>query len=93
MFAPMKFIEALQANHAKLLAMSALLTTTMVNMKTTMEALQTAGIRDHVKVIIGGAPLSQKYADQIGADGYAATAVGAVSVAERLLGIKGICCG
>jgi corrinoid protein of di/trimethylamine methyltransferase len=86
--APMKFIEALQTNHAKLLAMSALLTTTMVNMKTTMEALQTAGIRDQVKVIIGGAPLSQEYADQIEADGYAATAVGAVGVAERLLGIK-----
>jgi 5-methyltetrahydrofolate--homocysteine methyltransferase len=86
--APMKFIEALQTNHAKLLAMSALLTTTMVNMKTTMEVLQTAGIRDQVKVIIGGAPLSQEYANQIGADGYAATAVGAVSVAESLLGVK-----
>jgi corrinoid protein of di/trimethylamine methyltransferase len=85
--APMKFVEALQTNNAKLLAMSALLTTTMVNMKTTMGVLEASGIRDQVKVIIGGAPLSQEYADQIGANGYAATAVGAVNVVERLLGI------
>jgi 5-methyltetrahydrofolate--homocysteine methyltransferase len=85
---PMKFIEALQTNNANLLAMSALLTTTMVNMKTTMDALEATGIRDQVKVIIGGAPLSKEYADQIGADGYAATAVGAVNVVESLLGVK-----
>jgi 5-methyltetrahydrofolate--homocysteine methyltransferase len=85
--APDKFVEAVKNQGAKLVAMSALLTTTMRNMKLTMETLEAAGLRDQVKVMIGGAPLSREFADQIGADGYAATAVGAVYEAERLLGL------
>jgi corrinoid protein of di/trimethylamine methyltransferase len=86
--APDKFVEAVTTHRAKLVAMSALLTTTMRSMKLTMESLQAAGMRDQVKVMIGGAPLSREYADQIGAEGYASTAVGAVYEAERLLGVK-----
>jgi 5-methyltetrahydrofolate--homocysteine methyltransferase len=84
---PEKFVEAVKSQGAKLLAMSALLTTTMRNMKITMETLEAAGLRGQVKVMIGGAPLSREFADQIGAEGYASTAVGAVYEAERLLGV------
>jgi 5-methyltetrahydrofolate--homocysteine methyltransferase len=63
--------------------MSALLTTTMPSMKTTIEALKQAGVRDKVKVLIGGAPITQKYADEIGADGYSENAVGAVALAKK----------
>ena len=66
--------------------MSALLTTTMPSMKTTIEALKQAGVRDQVKVLIGGAPITQKYAEEIGADGYSDNAPGAVSLARRALG-------
>jgi 5-methyltetrahydrofolate--homocysteine methyltransferase len=65
--------------------MSALLTTTMPNMKTTIEALEAAGVRDKVKVIIGGAPITDAYAKQIGADGYASDASRAVSLAKALM--------
>ena len=65
--------------------MSALLTTTMVNMKTTIEYLSEQGLRDEVKVIIGGAPITSDYADQIGADGFAADASRAVSVGKLLI--------
>lgn len=82
---PEKFVQAVKVHDARLVAMSALLTTTMPSMKRTMEALQAAGLRDQVKVMVGGAPLSREFADQIGAEGYAPTAVGAVSEAERLL--------
>jgi methanogenic corrinoid protein MtbC1 len=54
-------------------------------MKTTIESLKQAGVRDKVKVLIGGAPITQKYADEIGADGYSETAVGAVGVAKKVL--------
>jgi len=63
--------------------MSALLTTTMPSMKTTIDALKQAGVREKVKVLIGGAPITQKYADEIGADGYSENAVGAVALAKR----------
>ncbi len=82
---PERFVEAIKEHGAGLVAMSALLTTTIANMKLTMGALEAAGLRHQVKVMIGGAPISQEFADQIGADGYAATAVGAVYEAERLL--------
>lgn len=82
-----KFLQALDEHNAKILAMSALLTTTMKNMEQTMEALKASGMRSQVKVMIGGAPLSLEFAKQIGADGYAATAVGAVYEAERLLAV------
>jgi len=82
---PEKFVSEAQASGAQIVAMSALLTTTMTNMKTTVEALKAAGVRDSVKVLIGGAPVTDAYAQQIGADGYAADASRAVAVAKSLL--------
>jgi len=83
---PERFIEAAKSNNAQIIAMSALLTTTMPNMKVTIEAIKAAGIRDNVKVMIGGAPITQSYADQIGADGFAEDASRAVVKAKSLLG-------
>lgn len=83
--APEKFIQAVREHHPQVVAMSALLTTTLPSMRVTVEALQAAGLRDQVRVIIGGAPISREYANQIGAEGYAATAVSAVDEVERLL--------
>ncbi len=80
---PEKFVEA--AKEAKIIGMSALLTTTMPAMKTTIDAIKAAGIRDTVKIIVGGAPLTQAYADQIGADGYAPDAASAVDSANELI--------
>lgn len=80
-----RFVESAKNEDVNLVGMSALLTTTMTNMKGVIEGLKAAGIRDRVKVIIGGAPVSQAYADQIGADGYAADAATGVDVAKRLL--------
>jgi corrinoid protein of di/trimethylamine methyltransferase len=81
---PDKFITAVKERKASMIAMSALLTTTMSSMKTTVEAFKNAGIRDTVKILIGGAPVTQKYADEIGADGYSSNANGAVALARRL---------
>jgi len=81
--APEKFIETVNAKQANIVAMSALLTTTMPAMKTTIDALKQAGVRNKVKVLIGGAPITQKYADEIGADGYSESAVGAVALAKK----------
>jgi len=83
---PGKFVEAVRAEKPHLLALSALLTTTMPNMQATINALVKAGLRDQVKVIIGGAPLTDKYAQQIGADGFAADAGRAVALAKSLVG-------
>jgi 5-methyltetrahydrofolate--homocysteine methyltransferase len=83
---PEKFIEVVKEKKANIIAMSALLTTTMPAMKTTIEAMRAAGVRDQVKVLIGGAPISQKYAEEIGADGYSETAVGAVGLARKAVG-------
>ncbi len=80
-----RFVESAKDENADLLGMSALLTTTMLNMKTVIQGLKEAGIRESVKVIIGGAPVTQAYADQIGADGYAADAATGVDVAKKLL--------
>jgi 5-methyltetrahydrofolate--homocysteine methyltransferase len=82
---PEKFITALNERHAGLVAMSALLTTTMNSMKTTVEALKAAGVRNKVKIMIGGAPVTQKYADEIGADGYSSNANAAVALARKLV--------
>jgi 5-methyltetrahydrofolate--homocysteine methyltransferase len=82
---PEKFVDAVKTNDADLIAMSALLTTTMPNMKTTIEALKQAGLREKVKVMIGGAPVTSKYAEDIGADGYAPDASKAVSLAKSLV--------
>jgi len=81
-----KFVEAVQTKNVDIIAMSALLTTTMPNMKSTVEALNAAGLRDKVKVMIGGAPVTDAYAKQIGADGYSSDASRAVSLAKSLVG-------
>jgi len=85
---PEKFITAAQDNKASLVAMSALLTTTMGSMKSTIEAMKAAGVRDKVKIMIGGAPITQRYADEIGADGYSSNANAAVALARRFSGIE-----
>jgi 5-methyltetrahydrofolate--homocysteine methyltransferase len=84
--APEKFVEALQGEDVKILALSALLTTTMPNMKTTIDAVKSAGLRSKIKVMVGGAPLSDAYAREIGADGYAPDASRAVGLAKSLVG-------
>jgi 5-methyltetrahydrofolate--homocysteine methyltransferase len=81
---PEKFVTFLQEQEADIVALSALLTTTMPNMKATIEALRQAGLRERVKVIIGGAPVTDSYAQQIGADGYSPDASRAVSLAKSL---------
>jgi 5-methyltetrahydrofolate--homocysteine methyltransferase len=83
---PEKFIEAIR-NGARVVAISALLTTTMVNMKSTIEAIKAAGLRDKTFVVIGGAPITQTYADEIGADGYASDASSAVRKIRELIGV------
>jgi 5-methyltetrahydrofolate--homocysteine methyltransferase len=83
---PEKFVEAVQNTGAQMIAMSALLTTTMPNMRTTIEALKAAGLRGKVKIMVGGAPLTQQYANEIGADGYAPDASRAVALAKSLVG-------
>ena len=82
---PEKFVEAAR-NGADYIAMSALLTTTMPNMKTTIEALKTAGLRDRVKVLVGGAPVTDSFAKQIGADGFAPDASQAARLALSYVG-------
>ena len=84
--APEKFVEDVKEHDATIVGISALLTTTMGAMKDTIDALTEAGYRDKVKVIIGGAPVTQKYADEIGADGYAADAGSASKLAKSLAG-------
>jgi 5-methyltetrahydrofolate--homocysteine methyltransferase len=83
---PERFVEAAQQKGADIVALSALLTVTMPAMKTTIQALEAAGVRDRVKVLIGGAPVTQEYAEQIGADGYGSSAAAAVPLARRVLG-------
>jgi 5-methyltetrahydrofolate--homocysteine methyltransferase len=84
---PEMFVDSVKEKGVGVIALSALLTTTMPAMQDTIEALEAAGIRDQVKVIIGGAPVTQKFADQIGADGYAADAASGVDAAKSSLGI------
>jgi len=79
---PELFVNAVKEANANLVAMSALLTTTMPAMKDTVEALKEAGVRERVKILIGGAPVTQRYADEIGADGYGESAPAAVSLAK-----------
>ena len=82
---PDQFVKAAQEDSANVIAMSALLTTTMGSMRDTVAALETAGIRDKTRVMIGGAPVTQSYADEIKADGYAPDAATAVEKAKALL--------
>jgi 5-methyltetrahydrofolate--homocysteine methyltransferase len=83
--APEKFVEAARTQGAQIVALSALLTTTMPSMKSTIEALIAAGLRAQVKVMIGGAPITQDYANQIGADGFSPDASRAVATAKSLI--------
>ncbi len=83
---PSKFVEAVKTHHPQLIGLSALLTTTMPSMKKIIDALQEAGLRGQVKVLIGGAPVTEAYASQIGADGYAPDASSAARKAKALMG-------
>ena len=78
------FVDKVKETGAGILGLSALLTTTMTIQRDVIKALEEAGIRDQVKVLIGGAPISQEWADNIGADGYAEDAIGAVDLAKKL---------
>ena len=80
-----KFVEAVKEHKPNIIGMSALLTTTMINMAEVIKALEAAGLRDKVKIMIGGAPITQNYADQIGADGYSPDAASAVDNAKSFI--------
>ena len=82
---PEEFVKAVRDNDADAVAMSTLMSTSMANMGNVIEALKEAGLRDKVKVIIGGGPISQGFCDKIGADGYSRTATEAVKLLDRLL--------
>ncbi|KJR49340.1 5-methyltetrahydrofolate--homocysteine methyltransferase [Desulfosporosinus sp. I2] len=79
------FVKAVKEHKPQVIGMSALLTTTMLSMKDTIEALKEEGLRDSVKIIVGGAPISQGFADEIGADGYAPDAAAATDLCKRLI--------
>jgi 5-methyltetrahydrofolate--homocysteine methyltransferase len=83
--APELFTQAAAARNANLVALSALLTVTMPSMKTTIDAFRAAGLREKVKIMVGGAPVTQQYADAIGADGYSDSAGSAVALARKLV--------
>ena len=83
---PDQFVDAVQNKGVNIVALSALLTTTMPSMKLIIDNLQSAGVRDRVKVMIGGAPVTEQYAKEIGADGYSDNANGAVNLARSLVG-------
>ena len=82
-----QFVVQVREHNADIVALSALLTTTMLHQRDVIEHLVEAGLRDRVKVMVGGSPVTQAWADQIGADGFAEDAAGAVTVAKRLMGI------
>jgi corrinoid protein of di/trimethylamine methyltransferase len=81
-----KFIDVAKAEDADIIGMSALLTTTMVKQKTVIEKLEEAGLRGRVKVMVGGAPVTQEWATRIGADGFSPDAIGSVNIAKHLMG-------
>jgi len=83
---PERFIEAVKTTKADIVALSALLTVTMPSMKTTIDAIKRAGIRDQVRIMIGGAPVTRQFANEIGADGYSENAGAAVALARTLVG-------
>jgi len=84
---PEKFVEAVKTFHPQIVCMSALLTTTMTSMPVTVEAIKQAGLRDQVKIMVGGAPVTDAYAKQIGADGYAQDASAAARLAQTYIKI------
>ena len=83
---PARFVAAIEEHRPELVGLSALLTTTMPGMKTTLDAVQAAGLRERVKVMVGGAPVTEGFARSIGADGHADNAASAVDLARRLIG-------
>ncbi len=83
---PQQFVEAVRQTNANVVGLSALLTTTLLNQETVILTLQEAGLRDRVKVIVGGAPASPEWAQEIGADGYAENATDAVRVVKEMVG-------
>ena len=83
---PDEFIDAVEEHEAKVLGMSALLTTTMPNMGITIEAFIDADMRDEVQIMVGGAPVTQEFADDMGADGYGKDALACVALAKHLAG-------
>jgi len=83
-----KFMAAVEENEVPLMGMSALLTTTMPNMGKTIEAFIDADLRDQVKIMVGGAPVTQEFADEMGADGYGKDAMACVALAKRLMGVE-----
>jgi 5-methyltetrahydrofolate--homocysteine methyltransferase len=84
--APEAFVQAIKEFQPRIVGLSALLTTTMRAMQSTIKAIEEAGLRDKVRIMIGGAPVTQAFADQIGADGYASNAASAAELAKRLVG-------
>jgi 5-methyltetrahydrofolate--homocysteine methyltransferase len=84
--APEDFVNAIKEHSPHVVGMSALLTTTMRTMESTIKVLEEAGLRDQVKIMIGGAPVTQAFSDQIGADGYASNAASAADLAKKLVG-------
>jgi 5-methyltetrahydrofolate--homocysteine methyltransferase len=86
--APEKFVQAAKDTQAQIVGISTLLTTTMLGMKDVLHALERADLRKKVKVMVGGAPVTQSFANEIGADGYGESAAEAVDKAKELLGIK-----
>jgi methylmalonyl-CoA mutase cobalamin-binding domain/chain len=82
-----RFVEKAREVGADIVGVSALLTTTMTGQRNVVAALETAGLRPGVKVMVGGAPVTSGWADEIGADGYSEDAVGAVALARRLMGV------
>ena len=86
---PDEFIDAVAEHEAQVVGMSALLTTTMPNMGRTIEAFEDAGLREEVKIMVGGAPVTQEFAEDMGADGYGKDAIACVDMAKQLLGVDG----
>jgi len=85
---PERFVEVAERDDVQIVGMSALISTTMPNMRTTIEMLHKAGLTGKVMTLVGGAPITQRYADEIGADGYAPDAASAVDKARELIGIR-----
>jgi len=82
---PQEFVDAMNELQPDILGISAMLTTTMMSMDRTIQALQNAGIREQVIVLVGGAPVNQDFADQIGSDGYASNAASAADLAKKMV--------
>jgi len=85
---PQKFVEAIKQYNPDIVGMSTLMTTTMIKQKETIEAIKAAGLRDKVKIVVGGAPTTEEWAREIGADGWAPDAISSVELVKKLLGVK-----